>query len=141
VAADRVKAEWAGTKADFPKSVGNVEMSDAYVERLLTGFNTAEVRSALNSDPAETLRQLTVPVLALNGSRDLQVPPQRNLSAIVAALSRGGNPDFTAAIIPGLNHLFQTCKDCSLDEYGKLDETFSPAALEMMGAWLLHHVR
>ena len=38
--------------------------------------------------------------------------------------------------IPGLNHLFQTCKKCSPQEYGELEETFSPVALEIIGTWL-----
>jgi pimeloyl-ACP methyl ester carboxylesterase len=141
-AAEKVKAEWGRTKAGLPESQQNTPTtSDEYVLKLAAAFNTAEVRSALRSDPADTLQQLKVPLLALNGSRDLQVIPQRNLQAVAAALSNGGNPDFTVTAIPGLNHLFQTCRDCSVDEYGKLDETFSPVALEIVGNWILQHVR
>src|SRR5260370_42242419 len=91
--------------------------------------------------PGAVLRKVKAPVLALNGSRDVQVSAQQNLPAIVAALAGGGNPDFTAVELPGLNHLFQKCKSCAVSEYGTLDETFSPVALEIMGVWVVRHTR
>lgn len=100
-----------------------------------------EIRSFILLDPGEALRKLKVPVLALNGSKDVQVPPQQNLPAIVAALTAGGNGDVTAIELPGLNHLFQKCKTCSPAEYGTLEETFSTTALEIMGDWMVRHTR
>ncbi len=102
--------------------------------------SSAEMRSLVMLDPAEILRKVKAPVLALNGSRDVQVPPQQNLPAIVAALTGGGNPDVTAVELPGLNHLFQHCKSCTPGEYGELEETFAPEALEAMGNWIGRHV-
>lgn len=46
-----------------------------------TSVTSPEMRSFIFYDPAEALRQLKVPVPALNGSRDLQVPPQQNLAS------------------------------------------------------------
>jgi fermentation-respiration switch protein FrsA (DUF1100 family) len=141
-AAERMRAGWARIKASLTdaerKQVGD---SDAAIEAQITGVNTPEMRSFITYDPAEALRRVKAPVLALNGSRDLQVPPQQNLPAIVSALAAGGNPDFTVAELPGLNHLFQECKKCSVGEYGELEETFSPRALEIMGDWLARHAK
>ena len=39
-------------------------------------------------DPAPALQHLKCPVLALNGSKDLQVPPAENLAGMRAALAR-----------------------------------------------------
>jgi alpha-beta hydrolase superfamily lysophospholipase len=47
-----------------------------------------------------------IPVLALNGSLDLQITPEENLKAIKNALTKAGNKDFEVLEIPGLNHLF-----------------------------------
>jgi hypothetical protein len=63
------------------------------------------------------------------------------LPTITAALAACGNSDFTVSEIPGLNHLFQKCKQCSVREYAELEETFSPVALEIMGDWLVRHTR
>jgi uncharacterized protein len=102
-------------------------------------ITSTEMRTFVLFDPAETLRKVKVPVLAMNGSRDVQVPPGQNLPAIVSALTAGGNPDMTAIELPGLNHLFQHCKTCAPSEYGTLEETFSAEALEIMTAWLTRH--
>lgn len=88
-------------------------------------------------DPRPALRQVRVPVLALNGALDLQVPPRENLAAIAAALREGGNRDVTVAELPQLNHLFQTARTGAPTEYATLQETFAPVALERVSAWIV----
>jgi hypothetical protein len=44
-------------------------------------------------------------------------------------------------LLSGLNHLFQHCHTCTVQEYGQLEETFSPEALAIMGDWLDRHIR
>lgn len=91
-------------------------------------------RYFLKYDPAPNLRAITVPVLALNGSLDRQVPPVENLAAIKAATS--ANKDVTIVELPGLNHLFQTAKTGAVGEYAQIEETMAPAALEQMAGWI-----
>ena len=93
-------------------------------------------RFFLTYDPRPTLAKVRCPVLALNGEKDLQVPPKENLAAIAAALKAGGNARATVKELPGLNHLFQTARTGRSDEYAKIDETMSPVALETMAAWI-----
>ena len=38
--------------------------------------------------------------------------------------------------MPGLNHLFQECTTGLPEEYGKIEQTISPKALEVVTAWL-----
>src|SRR3712207_976436 len=91
-------------------------------------------------DPRATLGQVRVPVLAVTGERDLQVvPAKEHLAAIGDALKAGGNKDYTVKELPRLNHLFQTSETGSPAEYGKIEETTSPAALELIGDWILGH--
>ena len=96
-------------------------------------------RAFLVLDPAPYLKKVTVPVLALNGEHDLQVPPKQNLPALTAALA--GNKDVTTRELPGLNHLFQTCKTGSPAEYATIEETFAPSALTLLGDWIVAHVK
>ena len=110
------------------------------MEAQFGSITSAEMLSFILFNPADALRKVKVPVLALNGSRDVQVPALQNLPRIVAELTLGGNPDVTAVELPGLNHLFQHCKTCAPTEYGVLEETFSPGALEIMTEWLTRHV-
>jgi fermentation-respiration switch protein FrsA (DUF1100 family) len=88
-------------------------------------------------DPLPALRNVDCPVLAINGSKDLQVPPDPNLQLIEKALEEGGNQNFTVVELPSLNHLFQTTETGLPDEYYLIEETMSPAALKVMGDWLV----
>jgi hypothetical protein len=95
------------------------------------------IRFFLTYDPAIALRKVVCPVLAINGSLDLQVPPAQNLPAIRKALEDGGNKHFEADELPGLNHLFQTAKTGAPSEYVEIEETISPVALDKMASWIL----
>ena len=90
----------------------------------------------LNYHPTENLQKLTIPVLALNGSFDIQVSSKDNLPAIEAALKKGQNKNYQVIEMPKMNHLFQTCiaKEIS---YESLEESFSPIAANMIGNWIL----
>jgi len=43
--------------------------------------------------------------------------------------------------LPGLNHLFQTCNKCTVQEYGELEETIAPLALQTITGWLNKNVK
>jgi pimeloyl-ACP methyl ester carboxylesterase len=90
-------------------------------------------------DPVPVLRQVRVPVLVLNGSKDLQVPPSIDLPPIRAALAR--DKDVTIVEMPGLNHLFQHATTGSPAEYGRIEETLAPELLETVSAWIGTHVK
>lgn len=104
-------------------------------------LNSPWMRYFLGIDPAVALRRVHCPVLAINGSLDLQVPPKENLPAIAAALAAGGNQDYTLSEIPRLNHLFQTAGTGAPSEYASIEETISPVALEIIGNWIAAHVK
>ena len=87
-------------------------------------------------DPRPALRTVRVPVLALNGTLDVQVPYKANLPEIEAALRAGGNRDYTIVEMPGLNHLFQMEAGVSPSEVSQIDEIFAPAALDVIEKWI-----
>jgi fermentation-respiration switch protein FrsA (DUF1100 family) len=87
-------------------------------------------------NPTPALTKVKCPVLAINGEKDLQVPPKENLNAIKKALAKGGNKKVTIKEVPNLNHLFQECKTGSPDEYATIEQTFSPTALTEILMWL-----
>jgi uncharacterized protein len=96
-------------------------------------------RFFLAYDPRPALTRVQCPVLALIGEKDMQVPPKANIPELEKALKSGGNKDFTVRELPHLNHLFQACENGSVTEYAKIEETFAPAALEVIGKWIAEH--
>ncbi len=89
----------------------------------------------MNYDPVENLSKLKIPILALNGSADIQVTATENINGIKQALTNGKNKKFEATILPNLNHLFQTCTSPT-QPYGDIEESFSPTALWLISNWI-----
>jgi pimeloyl-ACP methyl ester carboxylesterase len=110
---------------------------DAAVERQVKASTSPWFRFFLSFDPRPVLRQVSVPVLAVGGNKDVQVPAARNLPAIERALQQGGAKDITIRRIPELNHLFQHAKTGSPAEYGAIEETFDPDLLGIITRWIL----
>lgn len=106
------------------------------IDARVNAINTPWFRYFLTYDPNSTLSKVKCPVLALNGEKDLQVPPKENLEAIKKALTEGGNKNFKTMEIPGLNHLFQHCKTGLVAEYAQIEETISPEILEIINNWI-----
>ena len=92
-------------------------------------------------DPAEDLKELKCPVLALNGEKDIQMDAAMNLTAIQERITGNGNKNVTIKAYPNLNHLFQTCEKGTLAEYGQLEETISPEVLKDITEWILKQTK
>lgn len=108
------------------------EMVDLYVDQLTSPW----MKFFITYDPSLILKDVKCPVLALNGSKDLQVPSRINLEAIRSALEKGGNVDFTIKEFPEMNHLFQECQTGAIKEYALIDQTISPLVLEVILKWI-----
>jgi len=94
-------------------------------------------RYFLVTNPADFWKKVKCPVLALNGDKDVQVAADVNLEAIEKAVRGGGNNDIRTVKMAGLNHLFQHSATGLPNEYGKIEETFSPEVLEIISSWIL----
>lgn len=81
--------------------------------------------------------KIKIPVLALNGSLDIQVKATENLAGIQASLAKAGNKKATIKELPGLNHLFQEAKTGSTTEYSTIEQTIAPVVLDTMSNWIL----
>ena len=112
-----------------------------FTSEKIASVNNPWFRYFLSYDPVPVLKSLSCAVLALNGSRDLQVLPASNLKGMEAALKKSKTKNYEIKEIPGVNHLFQTCNSCSLEEYATLEESFSPAVLTIMTEWLQKQVK
>ncbi|HEX4406141.1 MAG TPA: alpha/beta hydrolase, partial [Polyangia bacterium] len=130
VATQRLRALYDGLSAADRAEVAQVGGFDAQVKAMLSPWH----RMFIALDPRSFLVQVRVPVLALDGEKDMQVEPSANLPEIKKALAR--DADVTVRELPGLNHLFQTAKTGAPVEYGDIDETMSPAVLTLVSDWI-----
>lgn len=108
---------------------------DALVMQQMASYQTW-MRFFILHDPAEDWRRVTVPVLALFGGRDLQVPAAENRVPVEAALQEAGNADVTVLLFEEANHLFQQAVTGSPEEYPVLKMEFLPGFLDAITGWL-----
>ena len=85
-------------------------------------------------DMRPLLSRITCPVLALNGTKDIQVEHETNLSALRNGLP--ANEKNSIESIDGVNHLFQHCNTGAVSEYREIEETISPAVIETIIEWI-----
>ena len=111
------------------------------VIQAMTALNTKWYKYFISFNPQPYLEKLDCKVLALNGSKDVQVIAATNLKGIKQSLQKSKSPEYDVIEIPGLNHLFQTCIVCNPAEYIVLEESFSPRALDTMENWLRENVQ
>ena len=113
------------------------KQDDGQVHILVEQALTPWMHYFLTFDPRPAFEKIRVPVLALNGELDVQVDAEQNLTAIAAALDKGGNQDVTVHRLPKHNHLFQRALTGLVNEYGTIEETLSPKVLDLIRDWVL----
>ncbi|MBI3212108.1 MAG: prolyl oligopeptidase family serine peptidase [Simkania negevensis] len=111
----------------------SADTMEAHIKRC----NSKWFRYFLTYDPITSLKHLKIPVLAINGELDSQVPPKQNLPVIAKILEEAGNRNYKIIEFPKLNHFFQTCESGSILEYGKIEETIAPVVLDALSDWIL----
>jgi uncharacterized protein len=111
-------------------------MPPSVLEPQLRMLTSPWFRFFLDYDPLPSLQATKCPVLALYGQKDLQVPPKTNLPLLQKALADASNNQADIRQLADLNHLFQHAYTGSPAEYGAIEETFDPAALQIISEWL-----
>ena len=123
--------------AEKPSGMGDDDFVNLQVKQIANPW----MQYLIKYNPAPTLEKVKCPVLAINGGKDLQVPPKENLDAIKKALTKGRNKNIKTKELPNLNHLFQECKTGSPSEYAKIEQTFSPIALTEILKWVQRQIK
>ena len=118
-------------------SASKYNLPDSLAQNLAVAtmqLQTPYIRHFLALDSRPVLGNITCPVLALNGTKDMQVEHESNLGAL-----RSGLPESSknkVETVEGVNHLFQHCKTGMPAEYRDIEETIAPEVLEKMVHWL-----
>lgn len=110
--------------------------NDEFINLQIKTYGTPWMQYFMKYAPVPTLKKVRVPVLALNGEKDLQITPKENLRAIKKAFRKAKNKNVTIKELPRLNHLFQESNTGSPYEYQLIEQTYSPIMLEEVLNWL-----
>lgn len=122
-------------KAKIRPLIEKEDIPEAQVDAALQEYSSNWFRFFMAYDPVADWKKVKCPVLALNGSKDLQVPADENLRGIEKALKN--NKQVKIMKMEGLNHLFQKTETGNPSEYAELEETFSEEVLKIMKDWIV----
>ncbi len=104
--AKRLLAEIASFMGAESRTLFHLDNVDGY----LAFMRSLQVLESMDDNPADMLTRVQCPVLAINGSKDVQIPAKEHLVAIESSLREGGNSAFMVAELDDLNHVFQRCR-------------------------------
>lgn len=121
----------------LPDALKGNEVVSAQFQEGIQQLMNPEIQSLMNCNPANALKGIKCPVLALGGEKDLQVPAEVNLNRIKALVKS----PVTIRKYPDLNHLFQHCITGHISEYSSIEETISPEVLNDIATWIMEVVR
>jgi pimeloyl-ACP methyl ester carboxylesterase len=99
--------------------------------------DTPYFQSFLTLDPAKLMKDVSQPLLIVQGERDTQVPPANAEKLESLAKARKKAAPVKVVTIPGINHLLVPANTGEMDEYGRLtDRHVSPAVTTELINWL-----
>ena len=97
-------------------------------------------RFFIRYNPQDYLSKVHVPVLIVNGGKDVMVNARQNEESARRCLSH--NPDVSFQTFPNLNHLMLPCERGTQDEYPELkDVSTSQEVLVLLDTWIHQHLR
>lgn len=113
-------------------------LNENQINTLVQQIASPWMKYYLKHDPAPILETTTIPVLALFGENDFQVPPVENSKIVKESLEKAENDKVQVIVFDNLNHLFQESSTGMPNEYGEIEQTISPKVLETISNWILN---
>lgn len=108
-----------------------------YSANLAQRLFTPHTRDAWKFDPIAELRNAKYAVLLIQGGRDVEVPPTSHQALIAALAKTKRNIEVEGG--EQWNHLLQYTRNYLVSEYGTIDETIAPEALDKILQWCRKH--
>ena len=119
------------------EQLGTADQMNEFVESQLQQLTMPWFVNFIKYEPNAYWSRITIPVLAINGTKDVQVTATENLNGIATSLNKAANEHFVIRKFDNLNHLFQKAETGALSEYAKIEQTISPEVLNTMSNWIL----
>ena len=118
------------------KAMGGPQAQSLTIEqfRQMPEMQNPWIKWFIDYDPQADIAKIKCPVMALNGSKDLQVIASQNLPALRRTLPK--NKRNVIKQYDGLNHLFQHCTTGLPTEYATIEETLSEHVINDIIAWI-----
>jgi len=111
------------------------------INQLTFSYNNIWLKTFINIDPSDYLKNFNCNTLALFGSKDVQVPAAENEEMFKQiAMCKKKSCVVESMTFEGLNHLFQHANTGSTEEYALIEETMSDDVLEKIINWIQKNI-
>ncbi|SIS63839.1 X-Pro dipeptidyl-peptidase (S15 family) [Filimonas lacunae] len=130
-------AQWKIEDSVYVSGIADKKLTDHFFypfESYVMQATGPWYRGFISYNPAKVFGAIKVPVLAMNGDKDIISLANENIQGFQKYIKRRWLQTW---IVPGVNHLYQHCITCTTQEYAELSETFAPEVLEKMGRFIL----
>lgn len=127
---ERHADDGAAARRDALASLQKQGMPEAQAEQTASQISADWFRWLVAHDPASSLAALDVPLLAVYGGKDVQVPADQN-APVLSRLK----PDAEVVVLPNLNHLMQPATTGLPNEYEAIETTIDPEVLATVVDW------
>jgi uncharacterized protein len=98
-------------------------------------LNVRWFKEFISYDPLDAIKRVKCSVAILQGSKDVQVPPEDGHS-LAMALTVAGNDDHVEKVFPGLGHMFTESSGEGIAELADSRKKVSPEVLEFIARFL-----
>jgi len=127
---------WMAYKALSEEDIKTMNWPEGRMNHMVSQLLSPWWRYAISSDIISLYIDLECDALILFGEKDVQVTAKDNMPLIAEAVIANRKTNITIQLISGVNHLYQTAETGSEYEYVQIEETFSPAVLELLSDWI-----
>ncbi len=132
------EGEWADYSVDELRTA-MPWLTEGAASALQASLALSWLREHYTDDPEAWLRQLAVPVLVVNGEKDLQVPASE-AERIRVALGEGKDPEVTVHVLADLNHSLRFHPEPPSLMFAHLEQPVDPRVLDAVTAWAKRHL-
>lgn len=123
---------WKEVPDSIKEGKSAAEMSD----EMSVFINNAWAREFLNYQAADYLRTVTLPMLVINGKKDIQVRWSESQHGFKHHMTPETLAKSKFITYEDLNHLLQPCVKCDIMEYATIETSLSPIVMNDILSWI-----
>ena len=128
---------WLGTVWEkLPSSFKEDKSMNDMATEMSVFINTDWAKEFLSYQAADYLKTVDLPMLILNGKKDLQVRWDESQTGFKKSMNVNTFRQSTFKAYDDLNHLLQPCIKCTISEYATIETSMSPIVMADILTWV-----
>jgi uncharacterized protein len=128
---------WLGSVWDkLPSSFKEDKSMNDMATEMSVFINSDWAKEFLSYQAADYLKTVDMPMLILNGKKDLQVRWDESQTGFKKSMNVNTLRQSTFKAYDDLNHLLQPCIKCTISEYATIETSMSPIVMADILTWI-----